>query len=558
MILPTGIFRPLNRLSGLWIVFALVLLIVAIGLVLLSRHALQLQSQQTVAQHRERLQQNVRVALWRIDSRLAPLIATIHQQPSANSSDASKVQFIRQRFQIRRDNRQTQSARMVYKLVGLPDESSDFDSLQHKSQVDALLMAVSELVPDRPEIIPIEPIGNARKVVQSKTQQYTANDRPQQARAQKGLEQRAAIVQQQVQSNTLQQADAPVAKIEPQMLSVWIDDQLAVVRSRPDGLFGLEGVWIDWDSLHRSLLSDIDDLLPEATIRPAEQDEDLDPEYALAALPAMIVPGMFSQPDRSWSPTHTALALAWVAFLVSALIAAIALNRLIALSERRAAFVSAVTHELRTPLTTFRLYSDLLAREMVTDPADRKSYLETLRREADRLTHLVENVLRYSRLERTSKPAELETVIVSDWIERIAPRLRSRLAEAELELDVQQTGDGQWSTDPPAMEQVLFNLIDNAAKYAVGADDPRVHLRADVSESEIVFLVSDHGDGVPQALRNSMFQPFSKSAQRAAETAAGVGLGLALVKRTVAALGGQVSYQPSLDGGAEFCVRVAR
>ncbi len=342
------------------------------------------------------------------------------------------------------------------------------------------------------------------------------------------------------------------------MLSVWIDDQLAVVRSRPDEQGGLEGVWIDWESLHRSLLGDIDDLLPAAVIRPAEQGEDLDPEYALAALPATIVPGTAWQPDRSWSPTHTALMLSWAALLVSAAIAAIALNRLVALSERRAAFVSAVTHELRTPLTTFRLYSDLLAREMVADPEDRKSYLETLRREADRLTHLVENVLRYSRLERTSKPTERETVIVSDWIERIRPRLASRLGEANLVLEVQQAGDGQWTTDPPAMEQVLFNLADNAAKYAVGADDHRVHLRVDVGASEVELVVSDHGDGVPLTLRDSMFQPFSKSAQRAAETAAGVGLGLALVKRTVIALGGQINYQQSLSGGAEFRVQVPR
>ena len=72
----------------------------------------------------------------------------------------------------------------------------------------------------------------------------------------------------------------------------------------------------------------------------------------------------------------------------------------VALSERRAAFVSSVTHELRTPLTTFRMYADMLARGMVPDAERRQQYLETLRTEAERLTHLVENVLSYARLER--------------------------------------------------------------------------------------------------------------------------------------------------------------
>ena len=73
------------------------------------------------------------------------------------------------------------------------------------------------------------------------------------------------------------------------------------------------------------------------------------------------------------------------------------------LSERRGAFVSAVTHELRTPLTTLRMYTEMLADGMVPDEPRRRSYLQTLRAEADRLGHLVENVLAYSRLERNRR-----------------------------------------------------------------------------------------------------------------------------------------------------------
>ena len=83
---------------------------------------------------------------------------------------------------------------------------------------------------------------------------------------------------------------------------------------------------------------------------------------------------------------------------------------MVALSERRGAFVSAVTHELRTPLTTFRMYAEMLAEGMVPSPEARQKYLETLRREADRLAHLVENVLQYARLERGRPGGRRENV----------------------------------------------------------------------------------------------------------------------------------------------------
>ncbi len=237
---------------------------------------------------------------------------------------------------------------------------------------------------------------------------------------------------------------------------------------------------------------------------------------------------------------------------VSVGLAALALGRLIAISQRRALFVSAVTHELRIPLTTFRLYTDLLQRDMVPDADARREYFQTLRHEADRLMHLVDNVLRYSKLQQTSSPMAMETVRVSRWIARVRNRMEHRLLSADMSLELFQSSDGDWRTDPIAIEQVLFNLVDNAAKYATHATDRRVHIGIDVEPTRIVIEVTDHGNGVPDDFGSSLFRPFTKSAERAAETAAGVGLGLALAKQTMAALGGRITYQRADDGGASF------
>src|SRR5690606_34545180 len=150
------------------------------------------------------------------------------------------------------------------------------------------------------------------------------------------------------------------------------------------------------------------------------------------------------------------------------------------LSERRAAFVSSVTHELRTPLTTFRMYAEMLSEGMITGEAERRRYLDTLRVEADRLTHLVSNVLAYARLERTSPDARMETISVEQLLDVATSRLSDRAAQKDLTISREPTDDVldvAVQADPAAVEQILFNLVDNACKYAAQADNRTLHLK---------------------------------------------------------------------------------
>jgi signal transduction histidine kinase len=549
--------RAFYKPGTLWCLFGIVLFLAIGGLGLLSRHALRLSHQQSVSEQREDLQQNIRVALWRLDSRLGPFIATLHDPTEGNPfNNPQSDKFVMQRFRIHRAaSKGEKGVRFAFAPAEPSDgmmviaEDDNWQRLVSSIPVDSIVSAVDDLIPQVAG-------GRNQALVQGYDAQVGLPDE------QRELGNRNMIVQQQVALNTsyavVKGRGGKGAAIETEqkkdtkLMSVWIDDQLVVVRSGRTSAGDLEGVWVDWPSLRQSLADDIADLVPGATLHPVKRTNAIDPSRTLAAVPAMVVSPQREFAAFGWSPTHTALLLAWCALVASVLIAAAALNRLIALSERRASFVSAVTHELRTPLTTFRLYSDLLARNMVNDPVDRQEYLETLRREADRLTHLVDNVLRYSKLQRTSKHAALETVVLSEWIDRIAPRLTARLADVDMTLVIDQVSDGRWSTDPPAMEQVLFNLVDNAAKYARSAKDRRVHLQAEASSGSVILTISDHGPGVPESLRSTIFKPFAKSAERAAETAAGVGLGLALARQTAIALGGTLSYLQGDDGGASF------
>jgi signal transduction histidine kinase len=547
--------RLFARSIALWGLFTLVLLLAGGGLAMLSQHTLRLSQQHSLSQAREETLQNLRLSLWQLDSRLGPFVATLHDPVlGGNYSGVSNRNFVIQRFKIElATGVKGESYVFVPSNDGMEIDSSSWTLLTQEIPVAEVVNAVEEIIP----------FANML-ALQSSNQAFVQNNflnapLQQTTRGQRELRNRDEAVQSQVGFNTMDVKGKPTQKSDPptetKLMPVWIGDHLVVVRASRTFVGELEGVWVDWPALRQSLIAEIADLLPGASFHPVRRGDTIDPERTLAAIPAMVnLPVLENQRANRWSPTHTALAFAWCALLVSTVLAAIALNRLIALSERRASFVSAVTHELRTPLTTFRLYTDLLSRNMIQDPQARQEYLQTLRREADRLTHLVDNVLRYSKLQSTSKRAALENVLVSEWLERITPRLVARLATADMRLVVDQHSDGLWATDPPAMEQVLFNLVDNAAKYASSATDRRVLLAAKVEGTAVTFTVTDHGPGVPEKLRSTIFRPFAKSAERAAETAAGVGLGLALARQTAIALGGKLDYQTTPDGGASFRV----
>jgi signal transduction histidine kinase len=247
--------------------------------------------------------------------------------------------------------------------------------------------------------------------------------------------------------------------------------------------------------------------------------------------------------------------VAWVCVSVAAAAVAVLLAGVVSLSERRAAFVSAVTHELRTPLTTLRMYAEMLADGMVPSEADRRVYLETLHAEAERLGHLVENVLTYARLERGRKVAPRETVSVGDLVDRLHNRLAARCRQAAMELTTEMADDIRrrtLRTDPASVEQIFFNLVDNACKYAREAADGRVHLSAAVAGDRVQFRVADHGPGVSEQAVRRLFRPFSRSAEDAAGSAPGVGLGLSLCRRLARQIGGTFQLERSSGEGACF------
>lgn len=366
---------------------------------------------------------------------------------------------------------------------------------------------------------------------------------------------------QQVEAPNTQVYEIKTSKFSP----IWLDDELVLVRRvQVMGLEKFQGVWMNKQEVVGKLLTEISDLFPKATLVPYQKgDAASQQENAMVKLPFLLVP---EEIESSIFSSVTAMdlvrgpvGLAWVGVVLAIVAGFVMLRSVIRMSERRASFVSSVTHELRTPLTTFRLYSDMLSSGLVKSEEAKQNYLETLKRESDRLTHLVENVLSYSRIERGSARAKVESISVGELLGRCEERFKARAEEDGLGLEIKiydSDKSDRVEVDTTGVEQILFNLIDNAAKYASGDGcGDRLTLSAELKGSMLMLSLCDQGKGVSRKELKRLFKPFHKSAEQAANTKPGVGLGLALCRRLARAMKGDLYYK-KIEGGSCFVLEV--
>jgi signal transduction histidine kinase len=332
----------------------------------------------------------------------------------------------------------------------------------------------------------------------------------------------------------------------------------------------IQGIWVDWPKLKEGLEERIAADLPNASFRHTlaltDSPSSTSLRNSLVTLPITLTAG--SPPIEKIAPPPTVPGLSrdriiLIACWVFAALAIVGIGSLlfgtVSLSERRATFVSAVTHELRTPLTTFQLYTEMLADDMVP-PESRKGYIATLYAESARLTHLVENVLGFARLEKGRALRRDEILTIDEIVFRAEHRLASRLSAEGMKLETAvdpEVGVIELHTDGTAVEQILFNLTDNSAKYASGKGTVvKLSVRAD--DQLVHFEFSDNGPGVPASALKKLFKAFNRSAEEAAGNKPGVGLGLAFSRQLARRLGGDLKLIANSADGCAFDLSLPR
>jgi signal transduction histidine kinase len=266
-----------------------------------------------------------------------------------------------------------------------------------------------------------------------------------------------------------------------------------------------------------------------------------------AAADRLVIGGL----PRSRLPVLLGL-LALTGSLVVA--AAFQLRREHELTRLRADFVSSVSHELRTPLAHIRLFSETLLLGRVRSESEGRRSLEIIQQESRRLTHLVDNVLYFSRGERgiarlSVLPARLAD-LAAEAIEAFTPLARA--AHSELTLNI--VDDVEAPVDAGAVRQILLNLIDNAVKYGSAGQTVRVAVSANGGTA--VLSVEDGGNGVPEDARGRIWEPYCRLSSAAVSAVAGTGIGLAVVRDLTQLHGGSCRVESSAAGGARFIVEL--
>jgi signal transduction histidine kinase len=230
------------------------------------------------------------------------------------------------------------------------------------------------------------------------------------------------------------------------------------------------------------------------------------------------------------------------------------------LAELQMNFVAGVSHELRTPLTVIRTAAYNLRGDLANQPSQVARYGSLISEQAEKLSALVEQVLRYGNARAGRVLQKREPVPVQELIEagllaaRNAAPTKDVVVEKHIEPDLPLI-----LADRESMQHALQNLFENAMKYGLPGGD-WIGISATPTKNGgspvIEIRVTDHGPGIPTEEREYIFDPFFRGQRPLNDQIHGTGLGLNLVKRIIEAHGGTVAVRDNSGPGAEFIVRL--
>ena len=233
------------------------------------------------------------------------------------------------------------------------------------------------------------------------------------------------------------------------------------------------------------------------------------------------------------------------------------IRREMELAEMKSTFVSNVSHELRTPLSLIRMFAETLELERVKSEAKKKEYYRIIGRETERLTHLINNILNFSKMEAGRKEYHFQKVNLNQIAHKVLDSYEFHLQEKGFRVSSRLDPDlPDISGDEDALSEAVINLVDNAIKYS--KDKKFLEIRTSCQEQEIVLEVSDQGIGIAQTEHRKIFEKFYRVSSGHEHETKGTGLGLALVKNIIDAHQGHITLQSKPGEGSTFFLHFPR
>ena len=230
-------------------------------------------------------------------------------------------------------------------------------------------------------------------------------------------------------------------------------------------------------------------------------------------------------------------------------------SRELALAKLKSDFVSNVSHELRTPLALIRLYAETLELGRIPTQGKQQEYYEIIRKESERLTSLINNILDFSRIESGKKEYSFRETDIADLLRSTLESYRFEIEQNGFEFEQKiDTNLPHMSVDREAIARSVLNLVNNALKYSATQKYLGVNLYQ--HNGSVNLEVVDHGIGIPEKEQPKIFEKFYRVGDPLVHNTKGSGLGLSLVRHIVQAHGGEVTVQSAPGQGSKFIIKL--
>ncbi len=220
-------------------------------------------------------------------------------------------------------------------------------------------------------------------------------------------------------------------------------------------------------------------------------------------------------------------------------------------------FISNITHELKTPIATVSVAIEALKNfNVLESPTRTREYLEISQNELQRLSLLVDKVLKLSMFEKKEMELKIETVDLKALVEEVAASMRLQLEKHKAQLSIKTDGDTNIEGDKLHFTSVIFNLLDNALKYSTANPSIEIDIRQSGELAELA--VSDNGIGIPTEYRERIFEKFFRVPTGNMHNAKGYGLGLSYVAHVVNRHKGEIIVESQLGIGSRFIIKLPK
>ena len=223
-----------------------------------------------------------------------------------------------------------------------------------------------------------------------------------------------------------------------------------------------------------------------------------------------------------------------------------------ALARLKSDFVSNVSHELRTPLSLIRLYAETLELGRLSSPEKHHEYYCIIRKESERLTALINNILDFSRIEAGRKEYDFRETDMRELVFNTLESYRYQIEQHGFTLEEKIAEVPPLRVDREAMARSLVNLVNNALKYS--QDRKYIGVKLYRENGSVKLEVIDHGIGIPSNEQNKIFEKFYRVGDPLVHNTKGSGLGLSLVQHIARAHGGDVIVDSAPGAGSKFTI----